>query len=427
MVSIRHRQSGYLMVEILLVLALIGLLVPQLFQLVEYRRARTQAEEIGHYTSQITTGVRRFLSEQGPDALTVLGCTAGALCERTGTNWLKDADSCAAATQVGVTEPFVPCGFPDTFGQRQPKTYLFPGDGTPPTDDTFRAVTLMGVFRGINRPTQIRFDLAQRAAARANAARPATGGETAAGTFFRHYVWNTNMPPAPPTWPYDPITEAPEPAQGELVGEVTTAAGLDIYLRTDGANEMNADLDMGGHSIVEVLGLERGCITGTISEDADGDGLVDAGPYSGRPCGQVPVNVGDLFIQSIGQTAAEGVYSVTRVRHNDVVPKPVCPAPLVPKIFTPILQAQMAELSGNNYDIQAFTAYALDCDIAPTSGSTPAYDSVEDGSECTTPQANVWQIKIRGVRAGADPESLDVTESSVDYSAFAAAIVKCGE
>ncbi|TAM11559.1 MAG: hypothetical protein EPN72_10810 [Nevskiaceae bacterium] len=79
------RQSGYLLLELLLVLVVLGVIAPVVFQYRDAQDEALQARALGTQLSQYTSALRSFLSDQGTGALASVGCTPGNLCLKTGT------------------------------------------------------------------------------------------------------------------------------------------------------------------------------------------------------------------------------------------------------------------------------------------------------------------------------------------------------
>ncbi|TAM11558.1 MAG: hypothetical protein EPN72_10805 [Nevskiaceae bacterium] len=170
---------------------------------------------------------------------------------------------------------------------------------------------------------QVRPDLGALAALTATGSMAGLGMTTAAGgappvptisgAFYSYYTF-TGGP-----WAYA-ANQAPVPAVNSLVAEANTAPSLDVFLRTDGSNAMAADLDMGGHNIVNVKGIQA-------------TGIVQAK---------------DVVLGNLNGAALSGVWSgastITSV--PVAITKPTCPAPgAVPDaVFAP----QMTDFYRNN-------------------------------------------------------------------------------
>ncbi len=248
------------MIELVLFMGLVAIILPTFL----YTRAEDQqieeASSAGAMVAQLTNGVRAYMSAQGPDMLNAVGCVAGALCEQNGTAWLKNSTDCPAATGA-LTEPFLPCGYPNLINGRPVTVHLFR------RGDENHAVIRLGQFT--DQDGQVRVDLGLAAAQTANStvtglamSTVSGGGPTypalnpAAGAFINHYIYEAGG-----AWIYNPATEAPQPVNGELVAEANSAPSLDAWLRTDGSNVMRGDLDMNGNDLLNVGSLQIDEIT----------------------------------------------------------------------------------------------------------------------------------------------------------------------
>ncbi|TJY57299.1 hypothetical protein E4T66_18000 [Sinimarinibacterium sp. CAU 1509] len=252
----RKRQHGlFSLVGIMFALVILGLLLPTINGWLTESRLRTKADASGALLAQYTGALRAFLSDRGDTAIVDAGCTVGTLCAMTGTDWLKNSADCAVATGT-LTQSYLPCNFPNVIYGRALTTHLFVNAGNN------HAVVRMDGW--VDRQQAPRPDLSTRAAVNANASTAGMGVQTVsgggpdyaalnplAGAFYSYYVYETGD-----AWNYDAGTEAPAPTDNQIVAESNSAPSLDAWLRTDGSNHMNADLDMDGHDIINVNNID---------------------------------------------------------------------------------------------------------------------------------------------------------------------------
>lgn len=321
----KRNTRGFTLVEMMFVLSIVSALAGVSVKVYQQHRDNLTAKETGAYLAQYNSAVRSFLGFNANDSLTNSGCaptTGAAPCEIVGTNWLKTNDgTCAAATATSNSpEPHLACGFPDSIFGITPTTQLFISAA-----GAVHAVTYMGPVNGIN--GEQRNDLSVLAASAANAQQPTVGyssvtggGTPLAGTaFYQYYSFNSVEGD---TWGYDPATQAEQPQDGELVAEANTAPSLDAWLRTDGSNAMQGDLDMGGNSITNADQITAGT-----------------------------VNADDINID--GGNIREQMANVQTVAPDAEVNMPICPAGFSPQIYVSPSQAWVPEKYIGGFDSYA--------------------------------------------------------------------------
>lgn len=392
------RQKGYVLISAMLALAIVSaIMVFVLGQRLE-AQIRDEATARGRYLAHYNSGVRAFISDLGVQAVVDSGCT-GLPCEITGTLWLKDSDECPAATAAGVAsvEPYLECSFPDSFAGIQPRTALFD------TGTAIHAVTYMGTFRGSQEEN--RLDLAQLAALSAVSEQPSVGMSTVTGAgtpigtplagtaFFQYYVYEDGLS----VWGYAPA-QAAAPLDGELVAEANTAPSLDAWLRTDGSNAMQSDLDMNGNDIV----------------------------------GARAVNIVDGYVGAVDARLSDAVYFGGLFRHGAFLEKPTCDRDLLvnpggegtPQAFvTTSGVVYQTDAASGGEPLHGFLAYAVDC----AGNSAAGQDN--DQNTCGIPPGpadQYWQIKAYALTAGGVPQPLeDPAASQPDHIGAFPTFTRC--
>lgn len=305
----RQRQGGFFtLISMLLVVVIIGLLLPYINGWLTENRLRTKADASGALLAQYTGALRAFLSARGDTALADIGCAAGALCAQAGTDWLKNSANCGAATGT-LTAAYLPCNFPNRIYGRDLTTHLFVRDGAN------HAVVRMDGW--VDRNDAARPDLSSRSAITANAGTVGAGVQTVsgggpdyaalnplAGAFYSYYVYETGNP-----WVYDTGIEAPQPTDNQIIAESNSAPSLDAWLRTDGSNQMNADLNMGGNDIINIDNIQVSTLQAT---------------------GDIEAN--DFIITSMGRLRASSLWSnsIVVTASNQDVAQPTCPSGSTP-------------------------------------------------------------------------------------------------
>lgn len=391
------RQSGYVLVSAMLALTLVSaVMVFVLGQRLE-AQIRDEAVARGRYLAHYNSGVRAFISDLGAQSIVSSGC-AGAPCIIAGTLWLKDSDDCPDANAAGVVsvEPYLECSFPDSFAGIQPRTAIFD------TGAAIHAVTYMGTFTGSQE--EVRMDLAQLSALSAISEQPSVGMSTVTGAgtpigtplagtaFFQYYVYEDGLS----VWGYAAGQAAP-PADGELVAEANTAPSLDSWLRTDGSNAMQADLNMNGNDIV----------------------------------GAGTVNMVDGVVESVGARLSDAIYFGGLFRHGAFLQKPTCdrdPANNpggegIPQAFVTtsgVVYQTDATLGGEA--LHGFLSYAVDC----TGNSLAGNDN--DQNICGTtpgPAQQYWQIKAFALTAGGLPQPLEDPVGTPDHIGAFPTFTRC--
>lgn len=310
-------QRGFTLVGTLLALSIVASLLPFYFQLQSSRQARADALEIGTQLAQYNAGVRAFMSDKGAQMLASVGCTPGALCRKTGTGWLKNRTNCPTATGA-LTLSYLPCTFMNALPSATPiTTYLFRR-----ADGTNYAVTQIPAPLGpdaLQRP-----DLASVAVQAANTTVAGLGVVTVAGGApavqpiagaFYQYYW---FPATGGTWTTYTANEAPRPAPNSIVAEANSAPSLDAWLRTDGSNSMQADLQMNGHNVLGVSNLDASGIV--TAQDIINKSINGGVAMSTAWVGSIQVNRADQtgiprpFCVSTGQ-GASGLFIPTSMAY----------------------------------------------------------------------------------------------------------------
>ncbi|OGU24405.1 MAG: hypothetical protein A2580_08690 [Hydrogenophilales bacterium RIFOXYD1_FULL_62_11] len=295
----RRGQEGYFLISALFALAIFGAMVMWGARLMDRHilvdRARSEGEAFG----QFAVGLRGFVARAQSDATLIPG---GAM---TGVNWLK-APSCGGLG-TNPEEGFVPCGYRGmTYGSLYSTTFTHnvvtnaiearttfrvPAQGDGPANSILLADHLVNTA------------LAQQSLPNN-------------GMFFTVLanVAPTATGPVPST---SPAFANPGANAGRVLMVVNNAPSNDIFLRTDGTNQMLANLNMGGASLANA---RDGRFTGTVQID---DGLVVT---SGMSEFREGVTTPDINLTGIGKAATQGIYSaqVLAGATSYTVPKPDC-------------------------------------------------------------------------------------------------------
>jgi|GEM_PF-2752297 len=214
------KQSGYLMFELVLVLAVAGIIATMALKKEGLSIDQTRAQADGAMVAQVNNAIRKRIADEGTSMV------AGTY---TGVNWLHDT-TCPNGLASKI---YLPCHISGSF-------YF---NLTPVTTVTNTAgnVSASTNFGPIITGSQTRNDLASLAVLAAN--NENIHGETPiSGTFYSYQVT----------------------ASGQLTADTTYDSGLDQWLRTDGTNPMKASLDLGGNQVKNLGAATAGAAcTGT--------------------------------------------------------------------------------------------------------------------------------------------------------------------
>lgn len=302
--SFGRQQRGYALLAVSLGLILFTGLVLMWAKADAQRAFNERAAGEGAHAAQFAVGLRGFIAAAQAEPSLIPGGT------QTGVNWLK-APTCGGLT-TNPASGYLPCHF--TGGHYGPSyTTTFTHDA--PTNHLLVRTHFTVMETGTGDPRR-RGMFAERVVAAAIA----TQGQPNSGVFFTAFA-NT---PANAMGPPNPIPAGgPGVDNGRVVMLASNAPTNDIFLRTDGTNHMEANLNMGGMSIGNAL---DGRFSGNLRVDGVAqisDGLtVTTGAADLR--GGLITN--EAAFTSIGKYATEGIYhaEVYAGSTQYTVPKPEC-------------------------------------------------------------------------------------------------------
>jgi len=287
-----RRQRGYLLITTMLALPIIaGIGVWVISQQIRAAQIGRNTAE-GSQAAQFAVGLRGYLalSQQKPSVISS---------PNTGVDWLK-SPSCGGPTHhdasVGwPSEGFVPCTYTGGTHGHLYKTTI--------TRDAFTNLieartTFVVPPLGGDPKTAIMAAEQITQGALANQTLPANG------MFFTAFA-NTPETANGPVSP-DAITAADE---GRVLMVANNAPSNDLWLRTDGTNMMQANLNMGGYSLEDAWGARfRG--------DVQMDNVLHV---------QNGITTSELYLTGIKKFASEGVYyAETFIGDRPGIPKPDC-------------------------------------------------------------------------------------------------------
>lgn len=318
----RNRMQAFTLIELLIVLAVLGAVsiwqLQRQLQQLDLRRAAVAAAHFARYND----AVARYVQDQGVGAQTRTYLDSA---------WLKGSADCPGVGQA--SQAWLPCSFPDRmpFGLRY-RTSIANTAGEVSTET--RTLPAQLLVRG-----RLRADLAATVVAEA----------TVRSEQAVHFALS---------------------ARNEITARYNSRAGADRFLRVDGGNHMQANLDMHGNSLVAArnlafgdsllrssgttdsielggrggAGFQRGGQHGNILHPGSGQPHIDFHHANNR---QEDFNVrisnsadGALRVQnsagaevSLLDLPGQVVQGLSIVSNGTQVPKPQCGAGLSPQVF----------------------------------------------------------------------------------------------
>lgn len=281
-----RQQRGYALLAVSLSLIIFTALFLMWMQADAQRAFNERASGEGGHAAQFAVGLRGFIAAAQADPSLIPG---GA---QTGVNWLK-APACGGLPG-NPTAGHLPCHF--TGGNYGPSyTTLFQHD--PVTNHLLVRTHFTVAETGSGDPRR-RGIFAERIVAAALATQAPPGS----GVFFSAFA-NT---PANAMGPVIPVPAGgPGADTGRVVMLASNAPTNDIFLRTDGTNHMEANLNMGGMSIGNAL-------DGRFSGDLRVDGMAQISDGLTVTTGAADLRGGlitnEAAFTSIGKYASEGIY-----------------------------------------------------------------------------------------------------------------------
>lgn len=359
------KQGGFvLLISMVIMLTVSSALAVSLINRERKASDRQKAIEAGVQLRAFSYGVMRYISEQGDSSV------PGTY---TGTAWLKTS-SCS--TPGTASSSYLPCSFPDKNRYR---------------DDYTTVITVVGsdVEANISIPWPKVLGV-QSAISAANLRTTAASDNAMIGEY------GVTVTPAVLGFiTFKDVVETQATKTIEATASNNSALG--IWMRTDGSTVMNADMGLGGNSIVDVDDLiATGQITSgglvisgtsfdSISTDggvyavgdilAEGEisaegnistlGRLDVGDGSSdsiinfyqssvasenvtlrvEGAGDVVISNGDgdaqliadrVYVQGVNRFASQAVYNMTIVPHGGRIDVITCPGSTVPQVFTSV-------------------------------------------------------------------------------------------
>ncbi len=269
-------QHGFFLIELMVAIAILGLLSVWFMQDAVRESENTQAKQIGKLMVTYVNATRGYLSDNAA-AIAALATPV----TYASSSWLK---STSCPTPGTAAKAYLPCDFPDTL----------------PLGVTLSATKQAGIGgrAEINTKTSVisvsattREDLAGVATMAANG-EPLTGPSVLSNIIATRFTHGTGA------------------NAGRVLASVSNAPTTDAWLRTDGSNAMAANLNMGGNSITGAANISAsGNISttgGNITTDngfirAKGDGTTRSDPATGSTykTGDIAAYGGDVVAKPI--------------------------------------------------------------------------------------------------------------------------------
>lgn len=217
-----RQQAGFTLVEALLAVTISALVLVGLISAFISGSQNRVAEAIGHGLGSFTPAVTRWLTDHS-NGLTP-GCAA-LPCTITGVRWLKDSATCSGGL---ATRAYLGCQFPDVLPWRQGFTTTISRSGS-----ITQVVVVLNQGGGmLSIGGRVRGDLAGMAL-----------------TSARAFPLPRNAPGPFPTYRIA--------ATGELQATLQIDNSIaDPFLRTDGRNQMRANIRAGGHRLENAAGID---------------------------------------------------------------------------------------------------------------------------------------------------------------------------
>jgi len=282
-----RRQHGYMLLSLMLALPIItGIGVWVISEQVRAAQLGRNVAE-GSQAAQFAVGLRGYMAVVQQDPL-------ANPTTRTGVDWLK-SPTCGGMAG-NPAEGFVSCTYTGgSFGHLYQTT--FTKDVTTNLIEA-RASFVVPPLNGDPKSAILSAEQIVQSAL-ANQSVPANG---IFFTAFANTAVSANTPVVPSS-----IADA---NRGRVLMVATNAPSNDLWLRTDGTNIMQANLNMGDHSLENVM-----------SARFQGDVRVDNVMHVDNG-----ITTSEMYISSINKFATEGVYYAETFSGPTQVPKPNCSA-----------------------------------------------------------------------------------------------------
>lgn len=353
----RRSQGGYVfLVSILIALVLMTTLFKTWAMFEERRSQNTFVEVEGNALAQLAVGLRGYVAE-------VQASSGGSLPANpfvvNGVAFLRPPTCGGLATNP--PQGFVPCNYTGgTLGGNYQTTIRH----DPVTNGIeSRTEVMVPALNGDPGSRMVVADGVVQAALQQQAL-PSNG------MFYTGFAnVPSNFAPQAPPLPPVPLALSTNPNiadRGRVLLIVDNAPSNDIWLRTDGTNQMNANANMGGFSIRNAT---DGQFAGNVAVEQRiraGEGII---VQSGLTELRGGLLIGrDAYMEDLGQFLSEGVYDaeVYVGNSNYVVPKITCPSTLRPAIYTSLQGTGTPNFAGS-YNGDAI--YESRVDVVDNGGS----------------------------------------------------------
>lgn len=306
----RAKERGEFLIGVAFAIVIASAALIGYLRFEERKRLIQMANGEGQALAEFAVGLRGFLAAaQANPALMPAAPLAGV-------DWLK-APSCGGRAG-NPPDGHVPCNFTGgSFGADYRTTFSFDAVTRFAEIRTNFIVPRFGTARDSGATNRNAILLAERLVLSALAGQ----GEPTNGVFFNAFA---NVP-AHANGPHDATTGLPGGDSGRVVAVVTNAPSHDIYLRTDGTNQMLANLDMGGMSIADA---RDGRFTGDVRIDQRLEVRGGVSVSGGTADLRGGVITDEVLLTSIGKHVTEGIYDaeVYSGAASYTIQKPDCSA-----------------------------------------------------------------------------------------------------
>lgn len=336
----RAQQGGYALLGTLFALAILVSIVAMGMQLATRYTLQKRAEIEGVALGQFAVGLRGFVAAAQADSSLI---PAG---PQAGVNWLK-APTCGGLGS-NPTQGYVPCSFTGaTFGKLYSTSFTYVASTNQITVRTSFSVSTPGNYNA-----QDAILMADRLVQTATSQQSLPNN----GMFYQAFANVPATASGPPSGAaiYNPGADA-----GRVVALVNNAPSNDVWLRTDGTNQMMANLNMGGMSIGNARDAR---FTGRVQVDS---GMVVTSGTTDLRGGLVTT---DIALTSVGKAASQGIYDarVLTGAADYWINKPDCSqAGGLPSIYVGLQSSGTINASGYRAD----ALYEARADVYDSGGS----------------------------------------------------------
>lgn len=295
----KQKQGGYFLISASLALLLFSGALIAMMQMQSKQAQADRDRADGASAAQIALGVRGFIAAAQNNPAIIPGAA------QTGVAWLKSPSCGGPATNP--TDGYVPCSFSGGGLGGSLSTTVTRNAAT-------NYIEARSVFVVGGADSSSKISRADRIVESALATQ--AGGS---GVFFDAF---SNVPANATS--QGALTSVPVADIGRVVMVASNAPSNDVFLRTDGTNQMLANLNLGGMSIGNAL---DGRFSGDVRVESRlqvDQGLISKGPsdLSGG------VVTPEIALTGIGRFASEGIYNAEVLTGGTsyTVPKPNCAA-----------------------------------------------------------------------------------------------------